>query len=80
MGIVNSVGWMTFYISIYDIKFHLKVLTLIDCVYVYEIRQTFYNVNTIFVLFTNVASDTILKFLVRNYFIYKIWLDNIRSK
>ena len=53
---------MTFYISIYDIKFHLKVLTLIDCVYVYDIRQTFYNVNTIFVLFTNVASDTILKF------------------
>jgi hypothetical protein len=35
---------------------------LVDCVDVSDIRQTFYNVNYIFDLFTNVAGDTILKF------------------
>ena len=35
---------------------------LVDCVDVSDIRLTFYNVNYIFDLFTNVAGDTILKF------------------
>ena len=32
---------------------------LIDCVDVTDIRQTFYNVNTISDIFTNIAGDTI---------------------
>ena len=35
---------------------------LLDCVDVSDIRQTFYNVHSIFDLFTNVAVHTILKF------------------
>ena len=34
---------------------------LIDCVEVVAVRQTFYNVNNVYELFTNVAGDTILK-------------------
>jgi hypothetical protein len=36
---------------------------LLDCVDVSDIRQNFYNVNSIFDLFTNVAGGTILKFI-----------------
>jgi len=36
---------------------------LIDCVDVADVRQTFYNVNNLYDLFTNVAGDTILKLL-----------------
>jgi hypothetical protein len=36
---------------------------LIDCVDVANVRQTFYKVNNLYDLFTNVASDTILNFL-----------------
>ena len=36
---------------------------LIDCIDVVDVRQTFYNVNSLYNLFTNVAGDTILKFL-----------------
>jgi hypothetical protein len=40
---------------------------LIDCVDVTDIRQTFYNVNFISDIFTNVVGDTIfLKFFKRN--------------
>jgi hypothetical protein len=35
---------------------------LIDCVDVVDVRQTFYNVNNLYDLFSNVAGDTILKF------------------
>ena len=35
---------------------------LIDCIDVVDVRQTFYNVNSLYNLFTNVAGDTILKF------------------
>jgi len=35
----------------------------IDCVDFADVRQTFYNVNSLFNLFTNVAGDTILEFL-----------------
>ena len=34
----------------------------IDCVDVSDVRQTFYNVNNLYDVFTNVAGDTILKF------------------
>ena len=36
---------------------------LIDCVDVADIRQTFYNANSLSNLFTNIAGDTILQFL-----------------
>jgi kelch-like protein 2/3 len=36
---------------------------LIDCVDVADVQQTFYNVNSLSNLFTNVAGDTILQFL-----------------
>jgi hypothetical protein len=36
---------------------------LIDCVDVADVRQTFYNVNSLSNLFTNVAGDTILQIL-----------------
>ena len=36
---------------------------LLDCVDVSDVRQNFYNVNNLCDLFTNVADDTILKFL-----------------
>ena len=36
---------------------------LLDCVDVADIRQTFYNVNNLYGLFTNVAGDTILNVL-----------------
>jgi len=36
---------------------------LIDCVDVADVRQTFYNINNLYDLFTNVAGDTIVKFL-----------------
>jgi len=35
---------------------------LIDCVNDADVRQTLYNVNNLYDLFTNVAGDTILKF------------------
>jgi hypothetical protein len=35
---------------------------LIDCVNVADVRQTFYNVNNVYDLFTNVAGDTSFKF------------------
>jgi hypothetical protein len=38
-----------------------KVLT--DCVDVVNVRQTFYKVNNLYDLFTNIAGDTILKFV-----------------
>jgi hypothetical protein len=46
-----------------SMKFQLftKTFMLIDCVDVTDIRQTFYIVNTISDIFTNVAGDTILK-------------------
>jgi hypothetical protein len=43
-------------------NFSLKHV-LIDCVDVADVRQTFYNVNGLSNLFTNVAGDTILKYL-----------------
>jgi len=43
-------------------NFSLKHV-LIDCVDVANVRQTFYNVNNLYDLFTNVAGDTIVKFL-----------------
>ena len=36
---------------------------LLDCMDVSDIRQNFYNVNSIFDLFTNVAGGTTLKFI-----------------
>ena len=36
---------------------------LIDCVDVADVRQTFYNANSLSNLFTNVAGDTILQFI-----------------
>jgi hypothetical protein len=38
-------------------------VVLIDCVDVADVRQTFYNANSLSNLFTNVAGDTILQFL-----------------
>jgi predicted phosphoribosyltransferase len=38
-------------------------ISLIDCVDVDGVRQTFYNVNNLYNIFTNVADDTIVKFL-----------------
>jgi len=35
---------------------------LIDCVDVADIRQAFFNDNTIYDLFTNVTGDTVLEF------------------
>jgi hypothetical protein len=35
---------------------------LIDCVDVADVRQTFYNANSLSNLFTNIAGDTILQF------------------
>ena len=35
---------------------------LIDCVNDADVRQTFYNVNNLYDLFTNVAGDTSFKF------------------
>jgi hypothetical protein len=43
-------------------NFSLKHV-LIDCVVVADVRQTFYNANSLSNLFTNVAGDTILQFL-----------------
>ena len=43
-------------------NFSLKHV-LIDCVDVANVRQTFYNANSLSNLFTNVAGDTILQFL-----------------
>ena len=40
---------------------------LIDCVDVADVRQTFYNVNSLFHLFTNVKGNTILKFKKQIY-------------
>jgi hypothetical protein len=42
-------------------NFSLKYV-LIDCVDVADVRQTFYNANSLSNLFTNVAGDTILQF------------------
>jgi hypothetical protein len=36
---------------------------LIDCIYVADVRQNFYNVNNVYDLFTNIAGETILKVL-----------------
>ena len=41
----------------------LLLHVLIDCVDVADVRQTFYNANSLSNLFTNVAGDTILQFL-----------------
>jgi hypothetical protein len=43
-------------------NFSLKHV-LIDCVDVADVRQTFYNANSLSNLFTNVAGDTILQFI-----------------
>ena len=43
-------------------NFSLKHV-LIDCVDVADVRQTFYNANSLSNLFTNVAGDTILQLL-----------------
>jgi hypothetical protein len=43
-------------------NFSLKHV-LIDCVDVADVRQTFYNANSLSNLFTNVSGDTILQFL-----------------
>lgn len=42
--------------------FHALKHAIIDCVDVADVHQTFYNVNTLSDLFTNVACDTIFKF------------------
>jgi hypothetical protein len=47
---------------------------LLDCVDVSDVRQNFYNVNNLCDLFTNVADDTILKFLK------EIDLTNVRCE
>ena len=44
---------------------------LIDCVDVAAVRQTFYNVNNLYDLFTNVAGDTILKLKKKKNYIQK---------
>jgi hypothetical protein len=46
----------------YNSKYLLKHV-LIDCVDVANVRQNFYNINTLYDVFTNGAGDTILKFL-----------------
>jgi hypothetical protein len=53
---------------------------LIDCVDVADVRQTFYNANSLSNLFTNVAGDTILKYLKEINLYTKIQLYNICSK
>jgi hypothetical protein len=57
---------MTYTTSGQDYLF-LPILTvrnvLIDCVDVADVRQTFYNANSLSNLFTNIAGDTILQFL-----------------
>jgi hypothetical protein len=45
-----------------NINYSLKHV-LIDYVDVADVRQTFYNVNNLYDLFTKVAGDTILKFV-----------------
>ena len=52
---------------------------LIDCVDV-DVRQTFYNVNNLYDWYTNVAGDTIFKFLNEVNLYKKIYLYFIRSK
>jgi hypothetical protein len=53
---------------------------LIDCVDVADVRQTLYNVNNLYDLFTNVAGDTIVKFLKEINLYTKIYFDIIRSQ
>ena len=48
--------------SLFDSNYSLRHV-LIDSVDVSDIRQTFYNVNTVYDLFTNITGNTILKFL-----------------
>jgi hypothetical protein len=48
---------------------------LIDCVDVADVRQTLYNVNNLYDLFTNVAADTILKFVKDIILCTKIFID-----
>ena len=55
----------------YNSKYLLKHV-LIDCVDVANVRQNFYNVNTLYDVFTNGAGDTILKFLKEIYLYPKI--------
>jgi hypothetical protein len=53
---------------------------LIDCINVADVRQTFYNVNNLYDLFTYVAGDKILKFLkemVLHYF--HLWVHTTAS-
>ena len=50
------------YLAHFGLLFSLKHV-LIDCVDVADVRQTFYNANSLSNLFTNVAGDTILQFL-----------------
>jgi hypothetical protein len=55
------------YTNIYELYKCLILCTytcvvLIDCVDVADVRQTFYNANSLSNLFTNVAGDTILQF------------------
>ena len=53
---------------------------LIDCVDVADIRQTFYNANSLSNSFTNIAGDTILQFLKEIDLCTKIELYNICSR
>jgi hypothetical protein len=48
-------------ISNYSLK-----LVLIDCVDLADVQHTFYNVNNLSNLLTNVAGDTLFKFVKRN--------------
>jgi hypothetical protein len=45
---------------------------LIDCVDLANVHQNFYNVNTLYDVFTNVAGDTIFLFLKEIYLYPKI--------
>ena len=56
-------------------KFSLRHV-LIDCVDVADVRQTFYNVNSLYNLFTNVAGDTFLKFSKEINLYTKIQFNN----
>ena len=41
----------------------IENIVLNDCVDVGDVRQTFYNVNNVYDLFTNIAGETIWTFL-----------------
>jgi hypothetical protein len=48
--------------TLFNSNYSLKHV-LLDCVDVSDVRQNFYSVNNVCDLFTNIAGDTILKFL-----------------